>query len=99
MAYEMMIALTISDDAAYADYRDAILPFLARYGAGFRYDFEVSRVFATESDRHINRTFVLSFPDRASKEAFWSDRDFLAIRATLFERSVRMFTLISEYEQ
>jgi len=99
MAYEMLIALTVADEATYASYRTKIAPFLAKYGAGFRYDFGVSKVFVTAGDRSINRAFVLSFPDRISKEGFWADPQLLAVKADLFERSVRTFTLISEYEQ
>jgi uncharacterized protein (DUF1330 family) len=99
MPYDMLIALTVSDHASYSRYREAISPFLARHQAHFRYDFGVSDVLSTEGDGSINRAFVLSFPDRRRKDAFWADPEYLAAKAQLFERCVRTFTLISEYER
>jgi uncharacterized protein (DUF1330 family) len=99
MAYDMLIALTVSDDASYARYRQAISPFLARHEARFRYDFRVSDLLSTEGDASINRVFVLSFPDRMRKDAFWGDPEYLATKARLFERCVQTFTLIGEYER
>jgi uncharacterized protein (DUF1330 family) len=99
MPYDMLIALTVSDHASYSRYREAISPFLARHQAHFRYDLCVSDVLATEGDASINRAFVLSFPDRKGKDAFWADPEYLAVKADLFSRSVRTFTLISEYER
>ena len=45
----------------------------------------------------INRTFVIQFPDRASKDRFFTDSQYLEIRARLFNRAVDSTTIIAEY--
>ncbi|HKO50121.1 MAG TPA: DUF1330 domain-containing protein [Polyangiaceae bacterium] len=95
----MLIALTVVDDRAYARYRQEIAPILASHGATFRYDFRVSEVLVGEGEQHVNRAFVLSFPDPTSKQGFWTDPRLLAPRVELFEPSVRTFTIIAEYER
>jgi uncharacterized protein (DUF1330 family) len=95
----MVVALAVVDEPTYRTYRLAIAPFLVRYGAVFRYDFWVSEIVATRGTHDTNRVFVLSFPDRSRKEAFWVDPEFLAIKADLFARSVSQFTVVSEYHR
>ena len=70
---------------------------LAASGGRFRYDFEVARTLKTEASHDINRFFVLQFPDRVSKERFFTDPAYLKIRARLFEKAVEGNTVIAEY--
>ena len=97
MPFEMVVGLTVSDDALYAKYREGMTPILAGYGGGFRYDFVVSKVLASESPHAINRVFAISFPDRAARDAFYADPAYKAIRARFFDASVTGRTIIAEY--
>ncbi|MCO5168230.1 MAG: DUF1330 domain-containing protein [Planctomycetes bacterium] len=99
MAFELMVGLTLRDPAAYAEYRRQMTPLLVEHGGGFRYDFVVSQVLATESDPEINRVFAIFFRDRGSMDAFFERPDYLAIKREHFERAVKTTTIIAEYER
>jgi len=51
-------------------------------------DYRVSEQLQPTTDPAVNRVFILSFPDRATKEAFFSDPAYLAVRAEHFEPAV-----------
>ena len=55
------------------------------------------RVLKSEGGAEINRAFVLQFPDRSSKERFFTDPRYLEIRRRLFEPAVRATAIIAEY--
>ncbi len=97
MAFEMIVGLTVSDDAAYQSYRDAMTPLLNAEGGGFRYDFVVSKVLKSAAPHVINRVFAIYFKDAASKDAFFAKPEYKAIRARHFEHSVTGTTVIAEY--
>ena len=97
MAFEMTVGLFVVDRESYAHYRKAIAPLLEASGGRFRYDFEVAQTLKRETDQDINRLFVLRFPDRPSKERFFSDPRYLEIRARLFENAVEGMAIIAEY--
>lgn len=99
MSYEMTVGLMVKDAALYAEYRAGMMPLLERAGGGFRYDFEVSRTLKNEEGREINRVFVLQFPDRETKERYFADGEYLAVRERLFVPAVEAVTLIAEYER
>ena len=97
MSYEMTVGLFVVDHQKYAVYRAASAPLLEASGAKFRYDFEVARTLKTEAGHEINRIFILQFPDRVTRERFFSNPDYLEIRARFFEKSVEGMTIIGEY--
>ena len=99
MPYERLIGLQVTDDALYQQYRDAMSPILARYGGYFRYDFRIADVLKNEGGSPINRVFALDFPDKAKKEAFFADAEYLAVRDKFFKLSVGAVTTIAEYER
>ena len=99
MAYEMMIGLTVADEAAYARYREAMTPLLTAHGGGFRYDFRISEVLRSEADHEINRVFAIWFGDRARKDAFFGDATYQAIKAAHFVGAVTGTTVLAEYER
>ena len=96
MPYDMTVALLVTDRDKYAKYRTEIAPLLQESGAAFRYDFEIAKTLKSEASHEINRVFVLCFPDRESKEGFFANPEYKAIRARLFERSVQAATVIAE---
>lgn len=98
MAHEILVALTVLNQEVYAEYRKAIRPYLERVQASFRCDFEVSKVLKPEEHPRWNRVFVLTFPDRERKEAFFEDSGYRAVKAQLFEKSVAEFTILAEFD-
>lgn len=99
MAFENLVGLEVSDESSYQAYRDAMIPILTRYGGGFRYDFRVGEVLKSEVDTKINRLFIIHFPDRAKKEAFFADPEYLTARKRFFEPAVSAVTILAEYER
>ena len=98
MPFEMTVGLFIHNREKYEQYRLEIASLLQAAGGKFRYDFEVAQVLKSEETRDINRLFVIQFPDRISKERFFSDPQYTEIRARLFEKAVGARTTIAEYE-
>jgi uncharacterized protein (DUF1330 family) len=96
MSCEITIGLLVLDHAKYSQYRAEIAPLLEAAGARFRYDFEVAGTLRSEAEHEINRVFVLQFPDRARKEQFFSNPQYLEIRTRLFEPSVGGVTILTE---
>jgi uncharacterized protein (DUF1330 family) len=98
MTHEMMVGLTVADDATYQQYREAMAPLLAAHGGGFRYDFTVAKVLKSASEHPINRVFAIYFRDRAQKDAFFGHPDYQAIKARFFQRSVAGTTIFGAYD-
>jgi len=90
-----LFGLEVTDDAGYARYREAMTPILARYGGAFGCDFVVARVLRGPSPR-INRVFTILFPDRGSRERFFADEDYRAVRARWFQPSVGVVEVLEE---
>ncbi|MEX0829684.1 MAG: DUF1330 domain-containing protein [Nitrospirales bacterium] len=99
MGLEMLVGLHVVDEEAYQSYRNEITPILENYGGGFGYDFKVSEVLKSQTKDPINRVFTISFPDQGSKDAFFSNAKYLAIRQQHFEKSVTDTTVIATYER
>ena len=99
MAYEMLVALDVSDSETYQAYRDAMAPILKQYAGEFGYDFQVAEVLKSESEQGINRVFTIRFPDEATKTNFFADPDYQAVKAKYFEASVVSTTLIAAYDR
>lgn len=97
MTYEMLVGLQVADPEKYQDYRNAMQPLLKQHGGGFRYDFWVDKALVAETSNDINRLFIIYFPDKALKEAFFSNLDYQAFKQTFFTTSVAASTVISEY--
>lgn len=95
----MLVGLTVTDDAAYAQYRAAMTPLLHAHGGGFRYDFRIAEVLQSAADHAINRVFAIHFPSRPQKDAFFANSEYQAIRARFFEPAVGGRTVIAEYER
>jgi uncharacterized protein (DUF1330 family) len=99
MALEMLVGLHVVNEASYQTYRDEMTPILESYGGGFGYDFKVSEVLKSQTKAPINRVFTISFPDQDSKDAFFSNAKYLAIKQQHFEKSVTDTTIIATYER
>jgi uncharacterized protein (DUF1330 family) len=99
MTYETMVGLTVTDDALYQQYREAMAPLLAAHGGGFRYDFTIAKVLKSASEHPINRVFAISFGSKAQMDAFFAHPDYQAIKARFFQRSVAGTTIFGGYER
>jgi uncharacterized protein (DUF1330 family) len=91
------VGLQVKDAKGCQTYREAMVPILLRDGGGFRYDFEVSKVLKP-AEATMNRVFVIFFPDRSAKDAFFSDPAYLTVRQQFFKPSVESLSVIAEYE-
>lgn len=99
MTYEMMVGLTVTDDALYQQYREAMMPLLAAHGGGFRYDFTIGKVLKSASEHPINRVFAIHFGSKPQMDAFFAHPDYQAIKARFFQRSVAGTTIFGGYER
>ncbi|MBL8897248.1 MAG: DUF1330 domain-containing protein [Planctomycetes bacterium] len=99
MAHEMMVGLTVTDDQAYQQYREAMAPLLAAHGGGFRYDFRVSEVLKSASDHPINRVFAIYFESASRMQEFFAHPEYRAIKTRFFERAVAGTTIFGAYER
>ncbi len=97
MPFELTVGLLVVDHEKYAQYRAEMSPLLEAAGGRFRYDFEIARTLKSEAKHDINRVFVIQFPDRATRERFFSNPKYVEIRTRLFEKSVQGMSIIAEY--
>ena len=86
--FEILVGLHVSDDKIYDKYRAGMTPILKEHGGYFRYDFRVSEMLAGDAQDPYNRVFVLSFPDKDTKERFFSNDAYKKVRSTYFDASV-----------
>lgn len=96
--FEMLVGMHITDEAGYARYRQHMTPILESMGGCFRYDMRVSELLKGEADEPFNRLFILSFPDEAIREQFFSDERYQQIKREHFTAAVSSFTLIAQYQ-
>ena len=99
MTHEMMVGLTVTDNAVYTSYRQAMAPLLAEHGGGFRYDFRVGEVLKSASEHPINRVFAIYFASREAKDRFFADPLYLAVKKKFFEASVGGTTIFGAYDR
>ncbi len=95
--YEIHVGLRVTDEAGYQRYRDGMTPLLESVGGYFRYDMRVNELIKGDADEAFNRVFVISFPDQRTKEDYFADPRYLAIREEFFNPSVSSVKQISAY--
>lgn len=95
--YEIHVGLRVSDESGYQRYRDGMTPLLEGVGGYFRYDMRVNELIKGDADEPFNRVFVISFPDQQTKEDYFADPQYLAIREEFFNASVSSVKQISGY--
>lgn len=97
--HQVLIALVVDDDDGYRRYRAGMTPILHRYGGRFAYDFVVDETLESPIDARFNRVFLMCFPDRATRERFFADADYRAVRAREFEPSVTETHVIAAFSE
>lgn len=95
--HEILVGLHVTDDESYGRYRAAMTPLLEARGGFFRCDFRVSEVL-TGAGEHVNRVFVISFPDERARDGFFTDPAYLKIRGEHFEGAVGGVDIIAGYQ-
>lgn len=98
MAFQRIMAMQITDQDGYAEYREHMTPILHEYGGRFEHDFVVSEVLKKCCDVEINRVFMIVFPSKEQSLAFFSDPRYQAVRSRYFENSVGSVTQIAEFD-
>lgn len=96
--YEIIVALNVTDHETYGRYREGMTPILKAHGGAFRYDFKIEETLKSASDHPITRVFAINFPDRATKEKFFANPDYLAVRGKFYDKSVAGRTIIADYD-
>ena len=99
MRYEMLVGLKVLDEASYEEYRKYMKPILSAYGGGFSNDFKLSEVLLEEQNTDINRVFTIYFPDQKTKDAFFSNEEYLKVKEQYFKGAVENTTIISSCEK
>ncbi len=99
MPFEVLVGLHVTDREAYQEYRRGMLPILETYGGGFRWDLVVSEVLRADVEHPVNRVFAIYFPDRPTRDRFFTDPAYLEVRRKHFDSSVAARVTIAEYER
>lgn len=99
MVHEMMVGLTVTDDALYTQYRTAMAPLLEAHGGGFRHDFTIAQVLRSSSDHPINRVFTIFFGSKERMDAFFAHPEYQAIKARYFTAAVAGITRFGAWDR
>jgi len=97
MRFERLVGLYITDDDMYTQYRENMTPILKTYGGGFAYDFKIAETLKNESEKPINRLFMIYFKNESSMNDFFSNEEYLKIKKKYFDLSVGSAHEISKY--
>jgi uncharacterized protein (DUF1330 family) len=98
MPYRMTIGANVVDKPRYQEYRAAIAPLLAARQSHFAFDFEIAETLRNAFPHPVTRVFSIDFPDRPTKESFFQDPAYKAIRERLFVSAVGDSSVISEHQ-
>ena len=96
--FEILVGLHITDDENYDKYRAGMTPLLKEHGGYFRYDFKVSEMLQGDAQDPFNRVFVLSFPDKATKDRFFDNQAYKQVRETFFDISVMSGGILASFD-
>lgn len=96
--FGMLVGLRVIDDEAYGRYRSEMVPILSRFGGSFRRDYRVSESLAGGPEG-VNRVFVIAFPDRTAKDAFFADAEYRQVRARHFDQAVTETDIVATFPE
>lgn len=97
MSHDLLIAVDVVDEALYEAYRKAIAPIMAQVGAVFKHDVRVAQDLLPGGDVPMTRLFVISFPDRAARDAMFGDPAYVQIREAHFPTALKSITILAAY--
>jgi uncharacterized protein (DUF1330 family) len=98
LAYERVMGMQIDDAEGYRKYREAMEPLMIQHGGRIRYDFWIGEVLHNETDKKINRVFVITFDSKQKSDEFFAAPEYKEIRTTFFNPAVSDVTTIAEFE-
>ena len=96
--YEILIGMTVDDEAGYTNYRAGMTPILESMGSFFRYDMRVSELLKGDHTDPFNRLFLMSFPDKATSDRFFADAEYQRVKQEHFVDAVRSYIEIARFE-
>jgi uncharacterized protein (DUF1330 family) len=95
MSFERIMGLEVFDDEVYQQYRENMIPILKTFGGSFGFDFKVSDVLISKTEKPINRVFTIDFPSKEMMDGFFTDPAYLKVREEYFNNSVKSVTTIA----
>lgn len=95
--HEILVGLEVTDDVMYHTYRQNMTPILHQFGGDFGHDFRVSEVLKPKENKVINRVFTIRFPNEEAMNFFFSDDEYLGVKAKFFEQAVGYMKIIASY--
>ena len=98
MAVEDLVGLCVTDEALYPKYREGMMPLLEKAGGYFRYDAKIQTELKSPVSHSINRIFIIGFPDQKSRDDFFSNPEYRAVRSEFFDKSVSAVSRLSQYK-
>lgn len=78
MAAYFIVQSTIADEARYQQYRDAVIPLMARFGA--RIIVRGAPVEVLEGHHDGRRMVIFEFPSMDAIHAFWNAPEYVPIK-------------------
>ncbi len=78
MAAYFIVQSTISDQAQYQQYRDAVIPLMARFGG--KIIVRGAPVEVLEGNHDGRRMVIFEFPSMADIHAFWNSPDYVPVK-------------------
>jgi len=78
VAAYFIVQSTISDEAQYQKYRDAVIPLMARFGG--KIIARGAKVEALEGRHDGRRMVIFEFPSMDAIHAFWSSPDYVPVK-------------------
>ena len=78
MAAYFIVQSTISDEATYQKYRDAVIPMMVKHGA--KIVVRGAKVEALEGHHDGRRMVIFEFPSMAAIKAFWESPEYVPVK-------------------
>jgi uncharacterized protein (DUF1330 family) len=78
MSAYLIVQATITDEPQYQKYREAVVPFIARFGGKFA--ARGAKVEVLEGDHDTRSVVMFEFPTMEAIHAFWNSPDYVPIK-------------------
>ena len=78
MAAYLIVQSTISDEAQYQKYRDAVIPMMMKHGA--KIIVRGAKVEALEGHHDGRRMVIFEFPSMDAIRAFWDSPEYIPVK-------------------
>ena len=95
--HKLVFALKITDEQTYGSYREAIAPLMKRLGIVVLREYKIADVLHSKaSEDQVTRLAVFGFPDKATKQAFFTHPTYEQAKSQFFTPSTSNFVQIIE---